>query len=55
MKELFQDFVTRVAYRKFLLVVAAGATFIANKQYAAAASVVLGYFGVNFADKKFNG
>jgi hypothetical protein len=43
---LVQGFVRRLTSRKFLLAVAAFATFCAEKQYVAAAGVVAAYLGV---------
>jgi hypothetical protein len=43
---MIKDLLNRLTSRKFLLTVAAFATFCASKQYVAAAGVVAAYLGV---------
>ena len=47
MKEFFKSLLSR----KFLLALGATITLIASKQYVEAVAVVLGYLGINVANK----
>ena len=46
-----KDFIKLITSRKFLLAVGATITFVANKDYIAAVTVILGYFSVNLGSE----